>query len=232
MIFFKRVLLLFGAALAALFISGCASKGKPAEDPATPREAISLALATAMVEAAKAPLFKMTCPASGCVMASLEVGNPMGVVAIADALKVASTPVPEPAPWWVQAFSGPLQVLAQAATVKWGLAGVGNIVQAVSHGQYMTAAAGFNSTQQLGASAFASFDSSMRTALQQYGVARPNQSVVIQGDGIVASPNASIVKPSTTYTFGQDGVVGNGSLVKPAPRVCVTSTGAIIACSN
>lgn len=228
----KRVLLLIGAALAALFISGCKKDDVRPDAPLTQREVISAALTTALADAAKVPLFKMTCPATGCIVGSMEVGNPMGVVALADALKVASMPVPEPAPWWAQTLQGPLQMLAQAATVKWGLAGVGNIVQAVSHGQYLTAAAGFGSMQQLGTAAFSSFDSSMRTALQQYGISRPNQSVVIQGDGIVASPGAAITKPTTAYTFGGDGVVGAGSLVKPAPRICVTATGALISCSS
>ena len=228
----KRYALLFAAAMAALIVSGCASDAKKPDDIATAREAMTVGLLTAFADAAKQPLFELTCPATGCIVSGLKVSNPMAIVALSDAVKVGLTPIPEAPPWWAAPFNTGVQVLGQVLSIKYGLQGIGNIVGNVTGGMLGLGTAGYNAMTAQSTAAFTNYDSSMRAALNGYGLARPNQSVVIQGDGIVASPGGSISKPVAMYQFGADGVVNGGTITKPAARVCTAHpTTGVISCS-
>jgi len=76
-----------------LLATGCAST-KP---EVTPEHTLKAGMLDGAIEAAKAPLFKMTCPLTGCVFGSLEVGNPNGAGQMAEIVKVALTPQPSEA---------------------------------------------------------------------------------------------------------------------------------------
>ena len=75
-----------------IFLAGCATK--PPAGP-TADDTIKAGVVDGAIAAAKAPLFKMTCPVAGCVFASLEVGNPAGATQMAEVVKVAMTPQPD-----------------------------------------------------------------------------------------------------------------------------------------
>ena len=72
-------------ALLCITLAGCATDKTKAE------QITHAGLVDGAIEAAKAPLFKMTC-APSCTFGSLEVGNPGAGAQLADVVKVVMTP--------------------------------------------------------------------------------------------------------------------------------------------
>lgn len=103
--------LLFSLAMVLMLgLSGCATK------PTAPtvEDTIKAGIVDGAVAAAKAPLFKMTCPVTGCLFGSLEVGNPGGAAQMAEIVKVAMAPQPSEAS---QNFRAVIGVLGQVGTI-------------------------------------------------------------------------------------------------------------------
>lgn len=87
-----------------LLLAGCAAKGP------SPEDAMKAGLLDATVAQVKAPLFKLTCPPTGCIISSLEVGNPNGASQMIDIARIALTPQPSEAS---QNFRAVLGTVAQ-----------------------------------------------------------------------------------------------------------------------
>lgn len=218
---YKRIILT-GAAIAALFVlSGCEIFGSKKEEK-TERELYTAALTQAFVDAAARPLFKMECPEAGCTIKTLEVANPLAVMELSRAFQVTmAPPVPVP-PWWAQPVNTVFTAAAQIFSIKYGLAGVGNIVSNVVGGMGTLGASGFNAMTQQSGQAFAAYDSTMRAGLASLTPAQPNVTntwnVAGSGNNFGSGPN-TYAPISNSY-----------NPVNPAARVC-TSTPTGISCT-
>ena len=73
-------------ALLCISIAGCATDKTKAD------QITHAGLVDGAIAAAQAPLFKLSCPATGCILGSLEVGNPGAGAQLADVVKVVMTP--------------------------------------------------------------------------------------------------------------------------------------------
>ena len=73
-------------ALLCITLAGCATDKTKAE------QITHAGLVDGAIAAAQAPLFKLSCPATGCILGSLEVGNPGAGAQLADVVKVVMTP--------------------------------------------------------------------------------------------------------------------------------------------
>lgn len=113
--------------LAIIGLSGCATKPQTV----TPEDTIKAGLVDAAVAASKAPLFKLTCPASGCIISSLEVGNPAGAAQLADTIKVAMTPHTSEAS---ENFRVAMGVVGQLGVWGIGANAVSNIFGSITNG--------------------------------------------------------------------------------------------------
>ena len=134
---------------ALLALGGCASKDAP---KVTPADTIKAGLTDAAIEAAKAPLFRLTCPSTGCVIGSLEVGNPQGAAQLADAMKVVMAPQPSEAS---QNYRATLAFLGPIA----GYVAIGNAASNIVGKVVGGYTAGFDSNVKI---AGAGFDSNVK----------------------------------------------------------------------
>lgn len=111
----------------ALALTGCASK----PTVATPEDVTRAGLMDGAIAAAKAPLFKLTCPTTGCIISSLEVGNPSGAAQLADTIKVAMTPHTSEAS---ENFRVAMGVVGQLGVWGIGANAVSNIFGSITNG--------------------------------------------------------------------------------------------------
>lgn len=187
---------------AALFaLSGCAAP-KPAAP--TAEEAMKAGILDGAIAAAKAPLFKLTCPVTGCILGSLEVGNPAGAGQMAEVVKVAMTPQPSEAS---QNFRAVVGVLGQVGGYGVIGAAASNITGKLIGGY----TAGFSSNTAI---AGAGFDAAgkVATLIPQVPVAvppaLPTTSIVVSGSGPTNIGSGSLLNSSQNPT-------------NPVPKVCV-----------
>lgn len=106
----------------AMVISGCATKS----DKPTADDTIKAGIMDGAIAAAKAPLFKLTCPTTGCILGSLEIGNPSGAAQMAEVVKIAMTPQPSEASQNYRATLGFLGGVSQAGFIAYGVKSVVN----------------------------------------------------------------------------------------------------------
>lgn len=90
-----------------LALTGCATKPTVSAE-----DTIKAGLMDGAIAAAKAPLFRLTCPVTGCILGSLEVGNPAGAAQMAEVVRVAMAPQPSEASQNYRATLGFLAPLA------------------------------------------------------------------------------------------------------------------------
>lgn len=226
----KRYALLFGAALAALFISGCKKDNVKPDDPATPREVMSAALVAGLIELAKQPLLDLECPA-GC---KVKLANPQAMTALSNAVSQSLAPVPEPLPWWAAPLNTGLQILGQVASIKYGLNGIANITGGITTGMLGLGQSGFGALERTAGAGFAAHSATTQAALVQLGLVKPSINVHVEGDANVGSAGATIMKPIEQYDFSGSGDTnfGGGTITKPAPRICTTNpTTGVVSCS-
>lgn len=181
-------------ALAVLGLSGCAST-KP--DAPTAEDTIKAGVVVGAIDAAKAPLFRLTCPTTGCVIGSLEVGNPSGAGQLADVVKVAMSPQPSEAS---QNFRAVLGVVSHIG----GYAIIGNAASNIMGKITDGFKAGFTSNASI---AGAGFEANGKIAgmIPQPG-AVSNTTNTLSGTGVLGS--GTYTAPITTTT-------------NPSPKVCV-----------
>lgn len=93
--YYKGILLVLLITLLAA-VGGCSWLEKKPDTPAkaTAEETMRAGMLDLAGEAAKQPLLKLVCPASGCILGSLEVGNPANAQHFADTVKVVMAPQP------------------------------------------------------------------------------------------------------------------------------------------
>lgn len=165
------------AILCALLMFGCATK--PAGP--TPEDTIKAGIADATIAAAKAPLFKLTCPTEGCVIGSLEVGNPQGGAYLADVMKVAMTPQPSEASQNFRAVVGAVgQIGGWAVIGHYATAAISSVTEGF--------AKGFASNAQI---AGFGFDANGKVAsfIPQPG-ATTTTNITVAGDGAIGTGNS------------------------------------------
>lgn len=197
-----RPWLIMACLIAALFaLAGCTTP-KPAT--ATAEETMKAGILDGAIAAAKAPLFKLTCPVTGCILGSLEVGNPAGAGQMAEVVKVAMTPQPSEAS---QNFRAVVGVLGQVGGYGVIGAAASNITGKLINGY----TAGFASNTAI---AGAGFDAAgkVATLIPQAPVATPpalpTTSIVVSGSGPTNIGSGSLLNSSQNPT-------------NPAPKVCV-----------
>lgn len=182
----KRVI---ATLLIAAFAAGCASTKEKETKAMLQADIVEKATAQAAV-----PLFKLTCPASGCMIGSLEVGNPSAGAQLGEIARVAFAPVRSEA---VEVFG----MLIDGAKTLGGIGlvsnGIAKIMSAVTSGQVAMATAGFSAVGTTAASGFAS-NASIAGRIQAPAVPQANVTNNIGGDGVIGS--GSFTGPVTTTT--------------------------------
>lgn len=219
-----------GAAIAALLLlSGC-KLFETKEDPPSERELYTAAVSKAFADAAARPLFKLECPDAGCIVKSLEVGNPLAIMELSKAVQVAlAPPVPVP-PWWAQPLNTVLSAIVQVGSIKYGLAGVGNIVSSVVGGMATVSNAGFGALTQQGGQAFAAYDRTMQagwTAMTQRPPATPTVTNTYTWDVSGSGNNFG----SGTVSYSNAPISNSYNPVNPAARVCFPNAAGQMICS-
>jgi hypothetical protein len=222
------------AIAAAALLAGCGLFGDKKKDDegldglavqtqGTPaRSSINASIAQAFLDVARQPLVKFECPEAGCLIKSLEVGNPMSIMELSRAFQVALAPAPVQPPWWAQPINTVISALAQVGSIKFGLAGVGNIVSSVVGGMATVSGTGFNALVQQGGQAFSAYDRSMQTALNGYAQRPPNVTNTYTWD---VSGNGNNFG-SGQLSYSNAPISNSYNPVNPAARVCfMTPTG-------
>lgn len=170
-----------------LALTGCATK----PSAATPADTIKAGVVDGAIEAAKAPLFKMTCSPT-CTFASLEVGNPTGATQLVEVVKAAMVTPPDEAS---QNYRATIGALAQVGG--WAVIGnfanklVGNVTQGFASG-YASNVAIAGKIPQPGA------------------VTTTTTTNTLSGTGVLGS--GTYTAPITTT---------NTTTTNPTPKVCV-----------
>jgi len=168
-----------------LALTGCATT----KETATAEEVTRAGALDGAIAAAKAPLFTLSCPVTGCIIGSLSVGNPGGAAQMAEVVKVAMQPVPSEAS---QNFRAVLGVLGQVGG--WGVIGhyaiaaIGSVTEGF--------AKGFASNANIATAGFAS-----NTAIAgQIQSPQPNitTTTTLSGYGVIGS--GTVTAPVTTTT--------------------------------
>lgn len=162
-------------------------------------------------------LFELTCPATGCIIASLKVANPSAAAQIAEVAKIAFTPVRSEA---VEMFAIGADLLKTVGVV--GLVGhsIEGIMNSVVSGQTATAVAGFNAASTLGSSGFAA-NANIARMIQSPASPGPVTTYNINGNGInTGSGTQSYAPISNSY-----------NPVNPSPMV-VTCVGTPPVCTR
>ena len=182
-----------------LMLSGCVSWFKsdtPKVEPATVEETTRAAFLDRVMAAAAAPLFELTCPAEGCTIGSLKVGNPFAVSQLADTAKVIFAPKRnEWLEFWGSLINGAMKVGGYAVIGDAAARITGSIVNG-----YTT---GFGSMAQI---AGFGFDATGKVAS------------MIPQPGAVTNTTTN-----TTNTLSGTGVMGGGQYIGPVQnnnRVC------------
>lgn len=173
--------------LIALTLCGCASSTKK-EDAHTLMQADVLDQAKAAVAA---PLFKLTCPATGCIIASLEVANPAAAAQMAEVMRVAMTPQPSPG---LQAFVATMDAVKSLGAIGLVAHGVTSVVSSIVGGQVQTASAGFSALSSTAGAGFTA-NSSIASLIPQ----PITTTTTIGGNGTVGS-GTTTTSPTTTTT--------------------------------
>lgn len=163
-----------------LALTGCSTKPTVSAE-----DTIKAGLMDGAIAAAKAPLFKLTCPATGCILGSLEVGNPAGAAQMAEVVRVAMAPQPSEASQNYRATLGFLAPLA-------GYGVIGNVASNIV-GKVI---GGFNS-------GFAS-----NTAIATAGFDANVKGFDALKEAILKPSTAPTV---TNFTFGDNATVGDGN---------------------
>jgi hypothetical protein len=181
------------ALLIALMVAGCATK-----PTVTAEDTIRAGSMDGAIKAAQTPLFELTCPALGCVIGSLKVGNPSAGQQLADVVKVAFAPQMSEAG---QNFRAVLGVLGQVG----GYAVIGHAASAI--------------TGKIVGGYTAGFDSNVKIAqnIPQPG-AVSNTTNVLSGTGVLGS--GTYTAPITTNTTTTTTTDRHDVITNPAARVC------------
>lgn len=166
--------------VALLALTGCSTKPTVSAE-----DTIKAGLMDGAIAAAKAPLFKLTCPATGCILGSLEVGNPAGAAQMAEVVRVAMAPQPSEAS---QNYRATLQFFAPMA----GNAVIGHFASNIVGKVVSGFESGFASNTAI---ADSGFDANVKgfDALKE-ALLKPS-----------AQPTV------TNFTFGDNATVGDGN---------------------
>lgn len=185
-----------------LCLTGCAGKPTVSAD-----DTIKAGLTDAAIAAAKAPLFRLTCPSTGCIVGSLEVGNPAGAAQMAEMVRVAMAPQPSEASQNFRATLGFLSGVSTSGFIAYGVKSVVN---------------GFVS----------GFDANGKIAGDGFKANGELASLIPQTPAPASLPTTSIVVSGSGPTNIGSGSLLNGSqnpistVTNPSPRVCTaTATG-------
>lgn len=197
--------------LMLIFLAGCATKptGPNAEDT------IKAGLMDGAIAAAKAPLFKLTCPALGCVLGSLEIGNPAGAGQMAEVVKIAMTPQPSEASQNFRAVMGVISNLG-------GYAIIGHAASSIMGKVVDGYASGFASNV------------SIAKSIPQPGATTTNTNISnttnsLSGTGVLGSGTYTAPITTTTTTDRHD-VITNPNPVNP--RICTTNAAGVLTCQG
>lgn len=179
--------------LTAIFVStllaGCGVFGEKKVDPPSTLEVMQAGFMDGALAAAKAPLFELTCPASGCVIGSMKIGNPTSTGQLAEIVKVTLAPQRNQ---WLDVLSTTIGVVGQVGGYAVIGNAAGNIFGKITDGYK----AGFASNASIANSGFIS-NGSIASHIPQPG-ATTNITQSIGGDGVING--GSLVKSPTTST--------------------------------
>lgn len=210
------------AALAALLVLSIGACATTAEKDAAVKDAQAQTVMKADLldtakTAAAAPLFKLTCPPTGCILASLEVGNPAAAAQMAEVVKVAFTPQPSVGAAIAHEFFDTVRTLGPIGLVSHGIS---TIMHDVTSAQTATASAGFSA------------NSAIASHIPQPGAVTTttnNTMVTASGPGAAAASGGTATGSAPTTTTST--TTTNSNNTNPAPAV-VTCTGDPVVCTR
>lgn len=205
------------ALLTLLVVAGCATQ-QTAQEQVTKDKLVASAITSA-----QASLFELTCPAEGCIIGSLKVGNPSAAASMAETIRVVMTPQ--------QSTSERVALaIVDKGFTALGIGLVANGVKSFANSMFSSqtsiATGGFNALQNTAAQGFASNSATARL-IQAPAVPAPNvttttnttNTTTLSGSGVIGSGsyNAPVTTTTTTNT--------NSNNTNPAPRVCTPTYG-------
>lgn len=190
-----------------LMLSGCWETTKMPPGP-TVEETTRAGFLDKMFTQAAVPLFKLTCPVQGCVIGSMEVGNPFAVTQLADTVRVVFAPQRNE---WLE-FAG---TLVNAVAKVGGYKVLGDAAAKISGNIVSGYTAGYASQAQI---AGYGFDATGKVAsfIPQPGA---NITQNIGGDGVIGSG-------SLTKTDRHD-ITPAPVVIIPPTKNCTTTTGSL-----
>lgn len=184
-----------------LFLVGCESMDRNND--------LRSEVAKASISAANAPLLSITCPSQGCIIGSLEVGNPASGQQFANAIQMLSAP------------TGAERIWTSIIDKGFGSLGTGLIVGGIRGfassmfaSQTATSIGGFNAIANTAQSGFAA--TSNIAGQIQAPAANITTSNSIGGSGVIGS--GSYVGPVTTTNTSTS--TNTVTTTNPTPRVC------------
>ena len=184
-----------------LFLVGCESMDRNND--------LRSEVAKASISAANAPLLSITCPSQGCIIGSLEVGNPASGQQFTNAIQMLSAP------------TGAERIWTSIIDKGFGSLGTGLIVGGIRGfansmfaSQTATSIGGFNAIANTAQSGFAA--TSNIAGQIQAPAANITTSNSIGGSGVIGS--GSYVGPVTTTNTSTS--TNTVTTTNPTPRVC------------
>lgn len=214
------------AVLIALALTACAHKPTPAEDT------MKAGLMDGAIKTAQAPLFKLTCPPAGCILGSMEVGNPQGAAQMAEALRVVMTP---------QTTAGE-KILMAVVDKGFGALGVGLVANGIKgvmgdmfKSQTAVATGGFEAMRGTAAQGFSVNGQIASFIPQPAANITTTTTSTIGGQGVIGSGQLTTTDRhdiTTTTTDRHDVTNTNSQNTNPSPMVCTVSATGVRTCTG
>jgi len=221
-------------AVSLFMLAGCASTPKATD------EIMKAGLLDGAVKSAHAPLFKLICPATGCIIGSLEIGNPAAGAQLAEVVRVVMTPqVSASERIWLSVIDKGFSTIGMGLIAN----GVKSFAASMFGSQTTIATGGFNA---ISGTAQTGFGAIANTAQSGFGA-----TAVIAGripqPGAITTTNTTTTNTTTNLTASGAGSAvasgGNASgnnpittttttSTNPSPRVCTVSATGVQTCSG